>query len=454
MPIQPNQLHEATILALTGDTQTQRDGSKLATRVKWPRLGMDNGLIWGECQGSGKDPYRVVVDQLAQEARAIQETAYKCTCPSRKFPCKHTIGLLLLLVKQPTLFSEKTPPAWAQEWQAQRRQHQAKTAPAKPVTVETTLSEAAAQSKRAQAREEKVAAGLEELQLWLRDLVRRGLSDEQIKSYGFWDRMAARMVDAQASSVARRLRQMASIPAAGKPDWAARLLDEVSRLYLLADSYSRLVQLPPATQADIRTAVGWSYKKEELATQPSVRDHWLALGQYVESEDNLRTRRVWLYGATSGQMALLLDFAHGKTSFEANYVTSHLYDAELVYYPSSYPQRALLTVLHHSAAADSERGMAAAAHATFQDALAGYAAALAQQPWLEALPMVVRAVRVQKSTDGYWLLDSQQNVLPATLPQQESFARWWPLAMTGGHPTYVFGEWDGYRFHLLAMIPA
>jgi hypothetical protein len=54
---------EQNALNLTDDEQTRRDGAKLATRAKWSTLGVDELVIWGECQGSGKDPYRVCVDQ-------------------------------------------------------------------------------------------------------------------------------------------------------------------------------------------------------------------------------------------------------------------------------------------------------------------------------------------------------------------------------------------------------
>ena len=44
-------------------------------------------MLWGLCAGSGKNPYQTIVD--------LSGPAYKCSCPSRKFPCKHALGLLL-----------------------------------------------------------------------------------------------------------------------------------------------------------------------------------------------------------------------------------------------------------------------------------------------------------------------------------------------------------------------
>ncbi len=44
----------------------------------------------GLCAGSGKDPYQTVVDLGPR---------YQCSCPSRKFPCKHALALLLSWAK-------------------------------------------------------------------------------------------------------------------------------------------------------------------------------------------------------------------------------------------------------------------------------------------------------------------------------------------------------------------
>ena len=48
----------------------------------------------------------------------ISEPAFRCSCPSRKFPCKHGLGLLLLLADQPALFKQQEPPAWVADWLA------------------------------------------------------------------------------------------------------------------------------------------------------------------------------------------------------------------------------------------------------------------------------------------------------------------------------------------------
>src|SRR5215467_12774043 len=148
------------ILALSPDASSAKAGRALATARKWLRLGADEQTAWGLCQGSGKDPYQTQID--------LTGPAFRCSCPSRKFPCKHALGLFLTLATQPAEFREKRPPDWVVEWVASRakRADQRVEKQANAETGEKTVDEAA-KSRRAAGREAKVTAGLQELDLWL-----------------------------------------------------------------------------------------------------------------------------------------------------------------------------------------------------------------------------------------------------------------------------------------------
>ena len=95
------------------------------------------------------------------------------------------------------------------------------------------LADPAAARRRAEQREARVAAGIMELDSWLRDQVRQGLAASQRAGYLHWDDIAARMVDAQAPGLAERLRALAAVPHSG-PGWDGRLLEEYALLRLLA----------------------------------------------------------------------------------------------------------------------------------------------------------------------------------------------------------------------------
>lgn len=58
----------------------------------------ENGeLLFGKCAGSGKTPYECSVDFIVPES-----PVFRCSCPSRQFPCKHALGLLYAKVEGQT----------------------------------------------------------------------------------------------------------------------------------------------------------------------------------------------------------------------------------------------------------------------------------------------------------------------------------------------------------------
>src|SRR4051794_20073865 len=65
----------------------------------------DGTLIFGDCGGSGAENYRPSAD-FSDPAKPV----YRCTCPSHRFPCKHSLALLYAHA-QGAKFLEKEAPA-------------------------------------------------------------------------------------------------------------------------------------------------------------------------------------------------------------------------------------------------------------------------------------------------------------------------------------------------------
>ncbi|NEA10290.1 SWIM zinc finger family protein, partial [Streptomyces sp. SID10692] len=102
------------VLALAPDAASRTAGGRLGTAGPWSGTGGDGaGAVWGRCEGSGSTPYRTVVD--------LTGPAYHCSCPSRKFPCKHALGLLLLRAADEAAFRRSDPADWAAAWIEGRR---------------------------------------------------------------------------------------------------------------------------------------------------------------------------------------------------------------------------------------------------------------------------------------------------------------------------------------------
>jgi hypothetical protein len=351
------------------------------------------------------------------------------------------LGLLLLAASQPASFAVRVPPAWVSERQsalARRPQQRSARAaapaarPAKPRTAPALAS----QARRAAEREAKVAAGQQALALWLADLVRHGLAAAQAQPPRFWEGMAARLVDAQAPGLARLVRELGSTAASG-PGWPERLAERLGRLHLLLEGQRYFAQLPPDAQADLRALVGYTVSQEVLLDAPAQRDTWAVLGQRVEGEDNLRVQRTWLWGR-AGQAALVLSFAAAGQSLDASLVPGTELEAELVFYPSAYPLRALVKTAHTARPMSALPG-----HASLAEAAAVYARALARTPWLARLPAPLRAVTPLRLDGAWWVRDDAGQGWPLAL---RFAAAWELLALSGGAPLPVFGEWDGEAY--------
>lgn len=417
-------LSSEQILALAPDPGSAKAGQGLAGKHKWQTLGRDARAAWGECQGSAKEPYRTQVD--------LAGPAFRCSCPSRKFPCKHGLGLLLLLAREPASFAQAVPPAWVAEWLVKREQSAQRQA--QPVRADAA-PDMAAQARRAAARDARVAAGVDELRRWLRDLLRHGLADAPQRPTSFWEGMAKRMVDAQAPGLARQLRELGSLAAAGG-NWQARLLDGLARLHLLLESFQRIEQLDAALQADLRAALGWAQQKDDLPADGALRDQWLVLGQRTEEDENLRTQRTWLWGIASGRLALSLSFAMFSQPLDRSLPPGTLLDAELGFFLSSYPLRAV--VRERYGPPQPCAGMPGAPGC--MAASAGYAEALARLPWIERFPMALAAVTPAPYGPGWHVYDKAGHTLPLDLHFE---AGWRLLALSGGRPLTLFGEWNG-----------
>jgi len=423
MPVQwtPEQ-----VLALAPDDKSAKAGQGLATPRQWVSLGCDEIAAWGECQGSGAKPYQTQVE--------LSEPAFKCTCPSRKFPCKHGLGLLLLVAGGSPAVTEREPPEWVTQWLAERAQREEKREQKREQQEERAPDEAA-RAKRAADREAKVAAGLVEMELWLRDLIRTGLAGVQGKPYGFWEATAARMVDAQAPGVGRMIQELSAVAASGD-GWQERLLQSLARLYLLREAYERLSALPDDAQADVRAAIGWAQSQEEVLAQAGVRDEWVVLGARLEEEARLRLRRTWLWGKESNRAALLLDFAAGSQPLEPGPPPGVCFEAELAFYPGAFPLRALVKARY----GDTRRAHAMPGHDSAAVAMVAYGAALARSPWLERFPLPLCRVKPLRRDDGWIVVDEEGDALPLSRTFREG---WQLLSVSGGHPLAVFGEWDG-----------
>ncbi|MET9531407.1 MULTISPECIES: SWIM zinc finger family protein [unclassified Streptomyces] len=420
------------VLALAPDAASRKAGSRLGgSSGSWSEGGWSGGFgaVWGLCSGSGSKPYRTVVDTA--------RVAYKCSCPSRKFPCKHAMGLLLLWAAADEAVKETpAPPEWAAEWLEGRRAIRPEArSPAGPGSGSGKTADPEAAGRRAARRAERVTAGATELEQRLDDLLRSGLAGAEQSGYALWEETAARMVDAQAPGLASRVRELGAIPSSGQ-GWPARLLEECAMLHLLDRAWLGRERLPEALATTVRSRVGLPVSAEG----PPVRDRWLVLSQQDSAEGKLTTRRIWLYGSRSGRTAQLLDFgAAGRAPGTALPVGRTL-DADLMPYPGSGQLRAALGERF----GPPERSDGPPEGISTGAALSAYGQALRADPWLGSWPATLSSVIPVPGAgggSGWQLADAEGgSALPITPDASARTGLWRLTALSGGSPVTVFGE--------------
>ncbi len=422
------------VLALAPDAASAQAARALSQPGKWSGLGRNQRAVWGEQQGGGKDPYRARID--------LQGPVFKCSCPSRKFPCKHCLGLFLALVEEPGFIAQAAPPAWVAEW-LQKHEQGIEAKARKTESQSTPIADPEAQVERARRRESRVAEGLAELALWLRDLVRQGLAMVLVQPASFFESMAARLVDAQAPGVARRVRGLHGLGGSGNGR-ERRLLERIAQLHLLVEGYQRFESLAFETQTDIRSTIGWTVPAEELLQGVGVRGVWKVLGRRAELEDRLRVLRTWLWCAEESRYALILRFAAGSQPMDLSLVPGTEVGCDLGFFPGSVPLRALEKSRH--CAPRSFAGEPLNLGLSVKASVDLVARAFVRNPWLERHPMSLRGVIPGRRGED-WLLCCTDG---SAIPVAGRFKGGWELlAMSGGRPLGIFGEWDGHELHPL-----
>ncbi len=419
------------VLALAPDASSAKAARGLTTPSQWPTLGANEAALWGECQGSGAKPYQTQVD--------LNGPAFRCSCPSRKFPCKHGLALLLMRAQDASLFGVSDAPAWVSEWLASRSEKAQKKEEKQAEKAATPVDPEAAAKREAQ-RWQRITQAAAELQRWLADQLSRGLGSLNHEVLKTWHTMAARMVDAQAPGLGQRVREAAEGIHAGE-DWPERSLHRLGLLQLACEALARREALSADVQADLRTLVGWPHDKAEVQESgEKLADQWTVLGLLTDDrDDKLTERRVWLQGATSGRRAWLLDHALAGKGFEQAWTTGAVVQATMAFFPGATGLRAL--------ALDTQVLNAAPHWPTtpLADEWQQLAQRSARNPWVSLHPLALGDAVVLHTGSATLAVVNQQS-LQLNLNEADA---WRLLAATGGQPVSLMGEWDGQQLRVL-----
>ncbi len=413
------------LLRLAPDAKSLETGRKLFYSRRWRLVGGDGQWLWGEFV-YGPNPMGKAIESAVQ----LTTGKFVCSCRARQRPCAHGLALVLMLKNAQERISVAQPPAWVRSVQfvADRT--------AKPVT------NVLAADDRFEQRLALMTSGVEELEVRLLDIVRRGIADTLAQGPELFLAAAARLKDAKLSGPAGHLRRIALLGPDGTEAEIARALGD---LYLFVRAWKNKEELSVKQHDELLQFAGISTKKDDILQQPGLKDHWLVMGVVNGQEEKLRFRRVWLRGEQSRRFALLMDYAFGERPFERAWPLATSFDGTLHYYPGSYPQRAVFpSPIPGGRPYDGLVG-----YTSFVNMRANYQKALTFNPWLYAYPVYLQEVRPAKHGPDKVLLDAEGEVIHFHTDYQNFYTL---LAISGGGPMSLFAEFDGYRLLPLGVV--
>lgn len=308
---------EQFIEAAAPNSEAAKNGRGLALKNKFSALhhSADETLLFGRCQGSGKEPYLCSADFAAPES-----VVYRCSCPSRQFPCKHALGLLFALAQGKTFTLADVPEELAARREKSAARVEKKIEEAnKPRTVNK-----AALAKKIKAQLEGIGH-LEKLTL---DLVRLGIGNMNAKSAHEVEEQAKQLGNAYLPGAQAALHNYTKLfySAQGEERSAkereaihGEALDQLGRLYSLVKQGRAYLnrrledpELKPETETSIAAWLGQAWQLRELRDAGLVhKDVELAQLAFNTYDDSARKEfidvGVWMNLAT-GDIQLTQNF--------------------------------------------------------------------------------------------------------------------------------------------------
>jgi hypothetical protein len=223
-------IDDAYVDAAAPNADAAKNGRALVLKNKLANLHVsdDGSLLFGECQGSGKQPYQCSCDF----ARPDQPT-HRCTCPSRQLPCKHCLALMYAYA-QKKAFALAPVPADLQakrEKLATRAEKKAGTADAPKQVSQAALV------KKVKAQ----LAGIDVLERLTHDLVRLGVGNLNAKLAAEMERQANQLGDAYLPGARAALHRYTQLFADEEGHFAEKSAGQAERVYTEAlDQLCRL----------------------------------------------------------------------------------------------------------------------------------------------------------------------------------------------------------------------
>jgi hypothetical protein len=289
-------IDEGYVESAAPNSDASKNGRGLIVKGKFLSLHIDadETILFGTCQGSGREPYQCSCDF----ARPEQPT-HRCSCPSRQFPCKHCVGLMFAYVLKKGSFKTVEVPAELAEKREMlaSRIEKKKEEAATPKTVNK-----AALAKKIQAQLE----GLDLLEKLTLDVTRIGIGNMNAKTAGEIEEKAKQLGNAYLPGAQAALHRYTKlftgddgVVDAGAPTSRgeavfSEALDQLSRLHSLIKQGRAYLkrrlddpELKPEIETSIAAWLGHAWQLAELKASGLVQTDVELLQLAFNSHDDV-----------------------------------------------------------------------------------------------------------------------------------------------------------------------
>lgn len=262
-------INEDFIDTAAPNAEAAKNGRGLVLKNKFLALhhSPDETLLFGQCQGSGKTPYLCSADFAVPD-----KPVYRCNCPSRQFPCKHSLGLLYARAQGKKFTVADVP----EELAAKRDKAAARIEKRKEEAEKRRTVNKAALAKKIKAQLD----GIDLLEKLTQDVVRLGIGNMNAKTAHELEEQAKQLGNAYLPGAQTALRNYTrlfygeagdDLSAAGREKVYSEALDQLGRLHALISKGRSYLQkrledpeLAPETDSGIAAWLGHAWQLREL----------------------------------------------------------------------------------------------------------------------------------------------------------------------------------------------
>jgi len=420
--------------SLAPDIASVKAAQKVYSKTSW-EVSKSERAVWTSIKGSGKKPYFTRMD--------LEETAFKCSCPSRKFPCKHGLSLVLFLANNDfdTVKIEEEP-EWVSEWIDKRRTKTEKKT-AKPKKVFSPEDDA----KKKDAKWKNATKNIEYLELWLQDFIKNGLIDLPSKSYNYLETLMQRMVDFKLPGINTFIRNLQNIDYTNQ-NWQEDVLKQIHLLNLIVKTVKQHKSLEINFKKELELLLGWNIKKDDLLQNKEteiIDDVWFIVNVIVNTEESLTSRKTYLYGTTSNRFLYILDFAFMGAGFTETFAKGKKIQAKIAVYPGLQKNRAILKIKGNKTDIVSDLKPIV----NFQVAHNFFIEQKIAFPFTFEVPIFIENVNLVKQNEVFYLINKKDEVLKCINFENDSYFNL--LAHSKGDWFDAFVVMSDFGIELLAI---